>query len=555
MLCYNCNPKITEMLPKNGKFGQYWQCPVCGKTKKRYNREVITDNTSQIDNRIQLLDDNLLSDQQLNFIRLTEFDYNTNYILVSTAGSGKTFVVGQKILRYNDPSLKIIYLVFNSQNAKEASEKLPEYCITKTLHSFCMGQFLRFYHKKYKRELVKLNKVESIIKNLMVEIPPEDEKTEKEVFENMSTITKTVALLKNLYLDPSIDNIEFVINEYGLLTDTENLDLDTLYQLIIIGFNESLSIKDYFDFDDLLYWVGTGEIICEKFDKILLDECQDINKIQRMVIKAIMKENSQLMFVGDENQAIYAFRGADSESIQNIKKEFDCKELPLSVSRRCSKSVGNFINNEFPYIDFSVLPEAKEGKIEHIKESEMFNYVLDGDLVLCRMNAPLVKPCFALLKQGKKAIIKGRDIGKDLTSFIWAIQKKYNAETLTELLNALSENFEKESIKLMAQKKDFAVEILSDKTDTIFALSDNSDTITDLILNIEKIFEDEKTTGITFSSVHKAKGLESQQVFILRNDLMPSKKAITEKQLRQEQNIRFVAYTRAKENLFFLIPD
>ena len=90
------------------------------------------------------------------------------------------------------------------------------------------------------------------------------------------------------------------------------------------------------NFDDLLYLAVKDGISLPKFDFIFVDEAQDTNAIQRALLRKIMKKTSRVVVVGDPAQAIYGFRGADSESMNLIAEEFDCKRLPLSISCRCA---------------------------------------------------------------------------------------------------------------------------------------------------------------------------------------------------------------------------
>jgi len=68
----------------------------------------------------------------------------------------------------------------------------------------------------------------------------------------------------------------------------------------------------------------------------------------------------------------------------------------------------------------------------------------------------------------------------------------------------------------------------------------------------EEIFSDDTHSGIILSSVHRAKGLEAERVFILKPELMPHPLATSEQELQQEMNIKYVAITRAKKELYIV---
>jgi superfamily I DNA/RNA helicase len=83
-------------------------------------------------------------------------------------------------------------------------------------------------------------------------------------------------------------------------------------------------------------------------------------------------------------------------------------------------------------------------------------------------------------------------------------------------------------------------------------LSDDINTSDELIEKINNIFSDRKKGGISLSTIHKAKGLEAENVYIACRHLMPSSRAKKDWEIRQEYNLMYVAYTRAKNILGFI---
>jgi superfamily I DNA/RNA helicase len=97
--------------------------------------------------------------------------------------------------------------------------------------------------------------------------------------------------------------------------------------------------------------------------------------------------------------------------------------------------------------------------------------------------------------------------------------------------------------------------IVSNKLDMIKSLeilSDDINTADELIEKINNIFSDRKKGGISLSTIHKAKGLEADNVYIACRELMPSTRAKKDWEIRQEYNLMYVAYTRAKNKLGFI---
>lgn len=178
-------------------------------------------------------------------------------------------------------------------------------------------------------------------------------------------------------------------------------------------------------------------------------------------------------------------------------------------------------------------------------------FVKPGDMVICRLNAPLVRVCYRLLRQGIKAVIRGRDIGVGLLAMI----TRSKAKNIIDLLTYCEEYIAKESEK-NANRRNAAVVIagIQDRVDTLIAMCDGQDTIEDVKSRIEKIFSDYDDRGkenppVLLSSIHKAKGLESDRVFWLGPELCPFSYATTPEQIKQEQNLIYVAITRAKQTL------
>jgi ATP-dependent exoDNAse (exonuclease V) beta subunit len=265
-----------------------------------------------------------------------------------------------------------------------------------------------------------------------------------------------------------------------------------------------------------------------QYDFVFVDEAQDLNYAQICFIK---KLGGRKVIVGDRKQAIYGFRGADSTAMDLFKGA----QLPLSICYRCPKSVVIEAQKIVPQIEYSDLQIV--GSISDVSDPEYCS----GDFVLCRTNAPLVGACLDVIRSGKKAVIKGRDIGDNLVKLVKDLANPIdNIDTLKErLYDWLT--------KRCSETKYEAKKIMyNDKSDTILALCEGCKCVSEVISKIETIFSD-TLTGVVFSTIHKAKGLEADNIYILRPDLLPHPRGGN-----QEMNLKYVAITRAKKNLFFI---
>ena len=132
-----------------------------------------------------------------------------------------------------------------------------------------------------------------------------------------------------------------------------------------------------------------------------------------------------------------------------------------------------------------------------------------------------------------------------------SLVKKMKDDNLLTMLVKLQEYMEYEVYKLQVRDRHMQAQSLEDKCETIFALSDGCSTITDLYGRIDSVFDD-NVQGIAFSTVHRAKGLEANRVYILEPELMPHPAAKADWERLQEDNIRYVAFTRALQDLVFV---
>lgn len=355
------------------------------------------------------------------------------------------------------------------------------------------------------------------------------------------------------YLCETVKDLEFIEDRYDIspIADEKEVALD-----ILAYGKQNLSQIDYTD----MIWLP-NVLFCKPYgmlyDWILTDEAQDLSTCQREIILKCRKINTRMVCVGDENQCIYAFSSANPESFKKLKELPNTVSLPLSISYRCAKNIVGFANKLVPTIEAN--NDGREGEIKYNVPLEEIH---DGDMVLCRNNAPLMQVYVDFIKQGKKCFIRGKDIGLNLKNMV----KRAGIEVLNKnlqedgifvrLYDMLFDMINEVVCKYNVSYSD-AVEsvLISNRLDMIKALeilSDDINTSTELIEKIDKIFSDRKSGGISLSTIHKAKGLEANNVYIACKHLMPSSRAKKDWEIKQEYNLMYVAYTRAKNILGFI---
>jgi superfamily I DNA/RNA helicase len=259
------------------------------------------------------------------------------------------------------------------------------------------------------------------------------------------------------------------------------------------------------------------------------------------------------------HNSIYGFRGADTDSMDNLKHRFKCVEYPLSISYRCARNIVNFAYSIYPEIE--ARPDAPEGSVE-IANRLSIDSIKVGDLVVCRNNAPIVEFAYKMIRNRVPAKVLGRDIGKGLVKLIRSLDDDGTIPTMLDNLN----DWKERQYEIAERKKDHEriKAQIDDKYQCIFVLARNAEILTvgDLINTIETMFvaADESTvissSRVTLSTIHKIKGAEADTVILLDPQLInaPWMKGGEWKEI-QEEILRFVAVTRAKTRLVLVRSD
>lgn len=436
------------------------------------------------------------------------FDFNLNSqghgFVNAKAGSGKTTVI-EECARQVDGS--VLAIAFNKHIQSELKERLPNKD-TYTLHAFGL-QVYRRYHSCVIQE----KKVFNIVKKKL-----------KKSYKIAYIVAKMVSLYKggiNFY--PNKDTTEKLMEDFDINLP-KGLDFDSFHNLCLDAFEISNNNLSVIDFDDMVFLPLYLGLDIPQYDYVYADEAQDFSPAQtKLSRKAI---GGKAIYVGDPRQSIYRFRGADKESVSKIITGLSCTLLPLSVSYRCSKSVVEEAKQIEPEI------EAYEGNEQgYVGDAEIAD-IKDNSMVLCRTNAPLIPLCLSFVRQGRRATVRGGGIGDYLN---------YILDNVVEYNLPIHEGLEKFREESKSKRKTR----LDDNIEALHYISTQASTIDGMRNLISKIFTD-FTSGITFSTVHKAKGLESENVYILKPDTLPYSDS------EEEWNLKYVAVTRAKKNLFYL---
>jgi superfamily I DNA/RNA helicase len=253
----------------------------------------------------------------------------------------------------------------------------------------------------------------------------------------------------------------------------------------------------------------------------------------------------QRVIVGDPCQAIYAWRGAASSAMANAMQAWDLREMPLTISFRCPKSVVREAQRWVSHITSG--DSAPEGLVQTL-DSYSPETFRDGAAVICRYNRPLFQFAFWALKNRIKVTMKGNDMLEVLLRLFGKFGKQVeNREQLAHMVEAYFAQ------KIAAAKSDQARASYSERMDcSLFILSEIDPRVGpgEIADSLRQMFEGR--TGLELSTIHKAKGMEWRQVFLLDFDEFPRSNAKPGPLLDQEYNMKYVAVTRAKEELNFI---
>lgn len=487
------------------------------------------------------------------------FDYiehgQGHLVVEAAAGSGKTFTL-IKCLELIPNDKRILLTAFNKDIVNELKKKAKEFpnVECKTLHG--LGMLM-------------------VMKNVDEMSPvPEIFKYSSQFYSNPSAYTKiNLFRLKKHDRKTYMDNVKKYVDfaRYFLCQTPKDLDeIEKVYEIETVADEKEVAMKllewgktnlKTMDYTDMIWLPNVLNLkpIGLQYDYIMVDECQDMNKAERELVLKCFKMGTRMVSVGDENQLIYQFSGSDKDSLNTLKNLPNTKCLPLSISYRCADSIVEYAQRIVPSIE-----KNDDHRAGNVLEDVPLEDVKDGDMVLCRTNAPLVDLYNRYLKLGKKSYIVGKDIGSNMKTIIESMNMTEvnwgNIEKDGLFIRLYDDLFETRN-KIMAESnvsKEDAINSrqFQDKLDminAIGAMANGINSVDELLGKIDVVFPKKvQKEGIKLSTIHKSKGLECENVYIACKSLMPSKNATTKWEKKQERNLMYVAYTRAKNKLGFL---
>lgn len=469
-------------------------------------------------------------------------------IVVHNTGKTTTIVEGVR----RAPEDFILVCAFNKRIADELSERLKDVpsAEARTLHSLGLQMIRREWRRMPVCERdARFARADQLTDRALAG-------TERQRGEKTPRIIRN--LISQLHgkgremlpLDFSEDTLTKLAFRFDLVPDENwrDYDLDYVVTHALAAMHDAASIPPTYDVGvdhaDMLFLPLVWNLTARDYQLVVMDESQDANRARLEMAKRVC--SGRICMVGDDKQAIYLWNGAVLNALDEQKRELQAVELPLTTTYRCCKAVVREAQKLVP--DIQAGPTNPEGEVRTVDYDEMMREAKAGDVILSRINAPLVTITLKLAQHGKRAKMAGRDIGDGILKILTKL-KPGDWATIGEVIDRIQQWEHRQTSKLAAYGQNDLVEKIRDQAAMLLALAedDNVRSYADLARRIDYLFTDDHEDGeVLCSSVHKAKGLEWDRVWLLMGSLYRRGTS------PEECNIHYVAVTRAKSSLMLV---
>lgn len=334
----------------------------------------------------------------------------------------------------------------------------------------------------------------------------------------------------------------------------------------VIDFTDMLWItfnKLKYDNWEVPYWALYTNIYC--------DEVQDFSNIQLNFLKFIKRAKGRYVFIGDFHQAIYNFAGANAQAFNQIPKMFAPVEtFDLPICYRCAKSHLSRVNREY---GIPILPrdDAPMGFVKTIDKNKISEYAKAGDMVISRKNKWIAEVVLDLARNGTPIFIEDKEMVGAIKRQILS-SKCTSVGTLEKFLQKVISNYNKKLFEIVSknvreggheeERLEAVAETNSKIDNTSFLLEilegylenhASSDSVSKFSNFIDKLLNTTPSPNcVRLCSIHKAKGLEATNVFVLNEAKINYDFRNSKEQNIQEKNLSYIATTRAKEGLYLV---
>lgn len=408
-------------------------------------------------------------------------------LVIAGAGSGKTKVLTHKIAYDIESGIKpwnILAITFTNKAANEMKERIEKLIGDAakdlwmgTFHSICVRILRRYIDRiGYKTDFVIFDTSDqkTLIKECLKTLKVDDK-----IFTDRGILSE-ISNGKNEMLEPKAYGVKYA-------GDFRKKTIAEIYEL----YQRRLRENNAIDFDDIINFTikilsenpDVLDYYTEKFKYILVDEYQDTNKAQFTLVSLLASKYGNVTAVGDNDQGIYSFRGADISNILNFERDFPgTRIIKLEQNYRCTGNILKAANavikhNENKY-DKKLWTENEEGhlpciycgedeydegryiveQINHLKTEE---YYKNSDFtILYRMNAQSRAIEDILMREGIPYKVIGglkfyeRKEIKDIIAYLRLIHNSADNLSLKRIINEPKRGIGKTSIEQIQEISD-----------------------------------------------------------------------------------------------------
>jgi hypothetical protein len=450
---------------------------------------------------------------------ITEKDIKTK----AFAGSGKTstLVAIAKAL----PDKRILYLAYNKSIKKEADGKFPVNVDCKTAHSLAFCRYFHLIGHRVSDNYPKLN-IQALIKHIGIRKvydcePPESARKALRILNRFVHSSYPVSHL----IPRSLSEYHFALDEEKQQEAEINKYIEEVaYEYWNRCTKEGSDLPINHDVYLKVYQLSNPDLSV-LYDVILFDECQDANPV---LLDIITKQKCQKIYVGDEHQQIYSWRGAI-----NAFAELDGETFYLSKSFRFGRNIAELAN---------MILQIK-GEEKKLKGFDKLNTMIVSNVSfpytsLCRTNNKSIE--IILNNLDKKIHLVGNNI-KSITFLLnsgYALYKNNLMLVKHDLLKGFR------SWEHMIREHESSEDKDTNLTLLINFFEKYENNSTNVLRNLENVSQvKEKEADLIVSTIHKAKGREWDNV-VIEDDFK-----LSEKTSDEEWNLLYVAITRAQKTV------
>ncbi len=459
-------------------------------------------------------------------------------IVEARAGSAKTTTIIEGLNRASSPEMA--YVVFNKINQVEAQKRvLNQKVEVLTFHALGY-RFLRNHWKGVRGSaFAEYGRCQRLF-------PAAPKQVHFQV-------ARLVSFLKNLYINPNQKNVMDTIVERGIDAGNHKTEypLEKLSEMALEVIKISLEYpKDkLISFEDMV-WVSVALNLVKPIYTLLAgDEMQDCNLPQFELLKRSVKPNGRICFVSDPFQNCYYFRGSMQNSMEKFQLELNAEKFTLTTSYRCPKRVIGMAQLIVP--DIQAAPDAIEGEVYTLNEEKMLKEIKVKDVILSRNNFALVSQCLNLIKKNIPAYCLGRDVGKGLIDILNGLE----AKSIVDFYDKLQKWRDNKIQAATGWNAGRVSDLVSDQYECLKVLAENCLEVSQIESKINSLFFDSeyvRIPSVICSTVHKFKGKEAENIFILSDTFSSGRRQLNAAEMEQERNLRYISQTRSLKKLIFV---